>query len=117
MSNFKLIEDIAKEQIRKDIPLFSSGDTIRVDSKIKDGAKFRIQSFEGIVIKCKGTNITQNVTVRKTFNGVSVERIFPIHSPLIEKIELLKKGRVRRAKLYYLRKLTGKAARIKEDKR
>ncbi len=117
MSNFKIIDDISNMQIRKDLPNFSSGDTIKVDVKIKDGNKYRIQSFEGIVIQRKGSKITQTVTVRKIFNSIGVERIFQIHSPLIEKITLLKKGRVRRAKIYYLRKLSGKAARIAEDKR
>ncbi len=117
MSNFKIMESISNMQIRKDLPKFSSGDTVRVDSKIKDGNKYRVQSFEGIVIQCKGSKITETVTVRKVFNGISVERIFQVHSPLIETIAVIKKGKVRRARIFYLRKLTGKAARIKEDRR
>ncbi len=116
MSNFKIIENIQNKQIRNDIPKFSSGDTIKINSKIKDGNKFRIQSFEGIVIKRTGIKNSQTVTVHKILNGIGVEKIFQIHSPLIEKIELIKRGKVRQSRIYYLKKLSGKAARIKELK-
>ncbi|XHK03825.1 50S ribosomal protein L19 [Spiroplasma endosymbiont of Anurida maritima] len=109
-----LTNEVVKDQLKTDLPNFSSGDTIKVDAKIKDGAKFRIQSFEGVVIKRQGSGISQAVLVRKTSNGASVERIFPIHSPLIDKITLIKQGKVRRARIYYMRNRQGKAARIKE---
>ncbi|ATZ18825.1 50S ribosomal protein L19 [Williamsoniiplasma somnilux] len=106
--------DVINNQLRSDLPDFTSGDTIRVDVKIKEGEKFRIQSFEGLVIKTQGSGISYSVVVRKMSNGVFVERTFPLHSPIIDKVELVKRGRVRRARIYYIRKLTGKAARIKE---
>ncbi|MEW5979178.1 MAG: 50S ribosomal protein L19 [Acidobacteriota bacterium] len=100
--------------IRSDHPEFSVGDSIRVHVKIKEGDKERIQVFEGVVIARKKGGVRSTFTVRKTSFGQGVERIFPLHSPIIERIEFVKKGRVRRAKLYYLRGLRGKAARIKE---
>ncbi|WP_031542966.1 50S ribosomal protein L19 [Mesoplasma photuris] len=106
--------DIVNNQLRQDLPDFTSGDTIKVDVKIKEGEKFRIQSFEGLVIKTQGSGITFSVVVRKMSNGVFVERTFPLHSPIIDKITLVKRGRVRRSRIYYMRNLTGKAARIKE---
>jgi large subunit ribosomal protein L19 len=106
--------DVVNNQLRDNLPDFTSGDTIRVDVKIKEGEKYRIQSFEGIVIKTQGSGITYSVVVRKMSNGVFVERTFPLHSPIIDKVELVKRGRVRRARIYYIRKLTGKAARIAE---
>lgn len=106
--------DAINNQLRNDLPDFTSGDTIRVDVKIKEGDKFRIQSFEGLVIKTQGSGISYSVVVRKMSNGVFVERTFPLHSPIIDKVDLIKRGRVRRARIYYIRKLTGKAARIKE---
>ncbi|AJM71852.1 MULTISPECIES: 50S ribosomal protein L19 [Mycoplasma] len=106
--------DIVNNQLRNDLPDFTSGDTIRVDVKIKEGDKFRIQSFEGLVIKTQGSGITYSVVVRKMSNGVFVERTFPLHSPIIDSVTLIKRGRVRRARIYYIRKLSGKSARIKE---
>ena len=108
------IKQLEREQMRLDLPDFSPGDTVKVHVKIKEGEKERIQVFQGVVIsKRKGmTNAT--FTVRKVSYGIGVERIFPLHSPIIGKIEVITRGRVRRAKIYYLRKLKGKAARIKE---
>ncbi|AJK51586.1 50S ribosomal protein L19 [Mycoplasma capricolum] len=106
--------DIINNQLRDDLIDFRSGDTIRVDVKIKEGDKFRIQSFEGLVIKTQGSGITYSVVVRKMSNGVFVERAFPLHSPIIDSVTLIKRGKVRRSRIYYIRKLSGKAARIKE---
>jgi large subunit ribosomal protein L19 len=111
MNAVKIFEDKEK---KSDIPEFQVGDTIRVHVKIKEGDKERIQVFEGLVIARKNSGLSSTFTVRKTSFGQGVERIFPLHSPIIEKIELSRHGRVRRAKLYYLRSLRGKAARIKE---
>ena len=111
-----VIENLEKEQMRVDIPDFKPGDTIRVHAKIKEGEKERIQVFQGIVIRKKNGNTGATFTVRKVSYGIGVERIFPLHSPIIDKIEILTRGRVRRARLYYLRKLRGKAARIKEKR-
>lgn len=110
----QLIEEIAKRQLKSDNPPFRAGDTVRVHCRIKEGEKERIQLFEGIVIKRKGTAGSATFTVRKVSFTIGVERVFPLHSPRIEKIEVMKRGDVRRAKLYYLRELTGRAARIKE---
>jgi large subunit ribosomal protein L19 len=109
-----IISSVEQEQIRKDIPDFRPGDTVRVFTKVVEGNRERIQVFEGVVIARKGGGLRETFIVRKISYGVGVERIFPLHSPRIEKIEVVKKGRVRRAKLYYMRKLRGKAARIKE---
>ena len=109
-----VIEAIEKEQMRSDIPEFRPGDTVRVAVKVKEGAHERLQAFEGIVIARKHGGIGESFTVRKISNGVGVERIFPLHCPSIAKIEVKRLGRVRRAKLYYLRSLSGKSARIKE---
>lgn len=106
--------DIINNQLRNDLIDFRSGDTIRVDVKIKEGDKFRIQSFEGLVIKTQGSGITYSVVVRKMSNGVFVERTFPLHSPIIDLVTLIKRGKVRRSRIYYIRNLSGKAARIKE---
>ena len=108
------VDLIEKEHINLDIPDFQPGDTIKVHSKIIEGDKQRIQVFEGVVISRKGGGSRETFTVRKISYGVGVERIFPLHSPRIAKIEVVRKGLVRRAKLYYLRELKGKAARIKE---
>lgn len=102
------------DQLKDDIPDFKAGDTIVVDYKIHEGARERIQQFRGVVIAIKGSGVSKTCTIRKISNGVGVERIFPIHSPKIKKIEKISKGRVRRSKLYYLRERTGKAAKIKE---
>jgi len=107
------VNNILPDQVRSDIPKFNAGDHIRVHVRVVEGDKERIQTFEGDVISIRGTGLNKSFTVRKVSSGVGVERIFPINSPKIAKIELLKEGNVRRAKLYYLRKLSGKAARIK----
>jgi len=107
-------ETFAKTQLKTDLPEIRPGDTVRVYQKIKEGDKERIQVFEGLVIARKhGKGITSTITVRKVISEIGVERIFPLHSPTIEKIETLRRGRVRRAKLYYLRKAKGKRARLK----
>lgn len=111
-----LIKLVETEYIKKDIPTFKAGDTIKVYIKIKEGSKERIQQFQGVVISRRGTGTGAMFTVRKISNGVGVERTFPLHCPTIDKIEFVRAGSVRRAKLYYLRKLRGKAARIKEGK-
>ncbi len=113
----KLIQDITKEQLRSDIPVFRSGDTIRVHAKVVEGSRERVQLFEGVVIKRHGSGISATYTVRKISNGVGVERTFPLNTPRVEQIEVIRHGRVRRSKLYYLRARTGKAARIKERRR
>lgn len=109
-----ILEKIEQQQMRKDLPEFRSGDTVRVHVKIKEGDKERVQAFEGTVISLRRARNHSAFTVRKISFGHGVERIFPLHSPAIEKIEVVRSGRVRRAKLYYLRKLKGKAARIRE---
>ncbi len=111
-----IIEILEKEQLKKDVPQFGPGDTVKVHAKIVEGNRERIQIFEGVVIGRQGTGIREMFTVRRISYGVGVERMFPVHSPRVDKIEVVRRGAVRRAKLYYLRKLTGKAARIKEKK-
>jgi len=111
-----IIEQIEKEQIRNNLPPFRTGDTVKVHVRVKEAEKERIQVFEGVVIRKKKGRNRASFTVRKISYGVSVERIFPLHSPIIEKIEVVQRGRVRRSRLYYLRGLRGKAARIKEKK-
>ena len=111
-----IIETLEKEQLRSDIPEFAPGDTVRVHAKIVEGSRERIQMFEGVVIGRQGTGVRETFTVRRISYGIGVERMFPVHSPRIEKIDVLRKGIVRRANLYYLRNLTGKAARIKEKR-
>ena len=108
------LKQIEREMMRLDLPDFAAGDTVKVHVKIKEGEKERIQVFEGVVISKRKGMSHATFTVRKVSYGIGVERIFPLHSPGIDKIELVSKGRVRRAKIYYLRKLRGKAARIKE---
>ena len=105
-----------KTWLRSDLPAFRSGDTLRVNVRVKEGDKERIQAFEGVCIARRGSGVSETFTVRKISNGVGVERIFPVHSPMIGDIAVLRRGRVRRAKLYYLRQLTGKATRIREKK-
>jgi len=112
-----ILQMAEKEQIRTDLPEFRVGDTIKVHYMIKEGAKSRIQVFQGIVIQRRGMGISKTFTVRKVSNGIAVERIFPLSTPLIEKIEVVRFGHVRRAKLFYLRRVKGKAARVKEKKR
>jgi large subunit ribosomal protein L19 len=108
------VELVQKRYMEKEIPEFRSGDTVRVKVRIQEGDKFRIQAFEGVVIAVKKRGLQSTFTVRKVSFGYGVERIFPLYSPMIEGIERLKRGKVRRAKLYYLRKRKGKAARIRE---
>ncbi len=108
------IHQLEKEQMRLDHPAFGPGDNVKVHVKIKEGEKERIQIFQGVVISKRKGSTNATFTVRKVSYGVGVERIFPLHSPAIDKIEVITRGRVRRAKIYYLRKLRGKAARIKE---
>jgi large subunit ribosomal protein L19 len=111
-----IIETLENEQMRLDIPDFKPGDTIRVHAKIKEGDKERIQVFQGAVIRKRKGGTGATFTVRKVSYGIGVERIFPLHSPSIDKIEIVTRGRVRRGRLYYLRNLRGKAARIKEKR-
>ena len=103
-----------REYLKDGLPSFRAGDTVRVSVRVREGEKERLQAFEGVVIARKGGGVNETFTVRKISSGVGVERIFPLHSPSIESITLVRQGRVRRAKLYYLRNLRGKAARIKE---
>ena len=110
------LAEVAREGLRSDIPAFERGDTVRVMVRVKEGEKERLQAFEGLVVAKRGGGISENFTVRKVSAGVGVERIFPLHSPTIASIDLVRRGRVRRAKLYYLRRLSGKAARIKEKR-
>jgi len=110
------IKQLEKESMRMDLPAFGPGDTVKVHVKIKEGEKERIQAFQGVVISKRKGLTSATFTVRKVSYGVGVERIFPLHSPIIDKIELVTRGRVRRSKIYYLRKLKGKAARIKENR-
>ncbi|MCD8840793.1 50S ribosomal protein L19 [Staphylococcus arlettae] len=114
MTKHKLIEAVTKSQLRTDIPSFRPGDTLKVHVRIIEGNRERIQVFEGVVIKRRGGGVSETFTVRKISSGVGVERTFPVHTPKIEKIEVKRRGKVRRAKLYYLRSLRGKAARIPE---
>ena len=115
MSN--IITEITQGQLRSDLPSFRPGDTVKVHVKVVEGTRERIQLFEGVVIKRRGGGISETFTVRKISYGVGVERTFPVHTPKIAKLEVVRKGKVRRAKLYYLRNLRGKAARIKELRR
>jgi large subunit ribosomal protein L19 len=112
-----IIRQLEEEQIKKDLPQFSAGDTVRVHVKVIEGNRERTQLFEGTVLKRQGGGIRETFTVRRVTYGVGVERTFPLHSPKIDKVEVVRHGVVRRAKLYYLRKLTGKAARIKERRK
>jgi large subunit ribosomal protein L19 len=105
-----------KEFIRSDIPPFRPGDTLRVNVRVKEGEKERLQAFEGVCIARRGSGVSETFTVRKVSNGVGVERIFPVHSPMIGDITVVRRGQVRRAKLYYLRELSGKATRIRAKK-
>ena len=109
-----IIQALEQEQLRSDIPEFAPGDTVRVHVKVVEGTRERIQAFEGVVIARSGTGVRETFTVRRIAYGVGVERTFPVHSPRLDKIQLMRRGIVRRAKLYYLRNLTGKAARIRE---
>jgi large subunit ribosomal protein L19 len=110
------IDMIEFEQMKKNTPVFKTGDTVKVHVKIVEGDKQRIQAYQGVVIARQNGGVRESFTVRKISNGIGVERVFPLHSPIVEKIEVVTRGHVRRAKLYYLRKLKGKAARIRERK-
>ena len=112
-----LIQSLEQEQLRNDIPDFRPGDTVKVHVKVIEGTRERIQVFEGVVIRRRGGGLGETFTVRRVSYGVGVERTFPVNTPKIEKIEITRRGQVRRARLYYLRKLRGKAARIKEKVR
>ena len=114
----RLIEALEKENMKKETPRFKVGDTIRVGVRVDEGeGKFRTQMFEGIVIRKQGSGVRESFTVRRISFGEGVERKFPVHSPTVQKVELVRGGRVRRAKLYYLRKTTGKGGRIEEERR
>ena len=112
----EVLEQIAQEGLRTDIPKFDAGDTVKVMVRVREGDKTRLQAFEGVVIARRGGGINETFMVRKVSAGVGVERIFPLHSPLWANIDVVRRGRVRRAKLYYLRNLSGKGARIKEKR-
>jgi large subunit ribosomal protein L19 len=108
------LDEIQREGLRDDLPEFRPGDTIRVSVRVREGDKERMQAFEGVCIGRRGGGMSETFTVRKVSGGIGVERVFPLHSPTVGRVEVVRKGRVRRAKLYYLRKLSGKAARIQE---
>lgn len=109
------LKKVFEGSLKKELPEFGIGDTVKVDVNIKEGERERIQTFEGVVIARKGSNIGETFTVRRVSYGVGVERIFPLHSPNVKGIKVIRKGKVRRSKLYYLRERTGKAARVKEQ--
>ena len=111
-----IIQALEQEQLRSDIPTFAPGDTVRVHVKVVEGTRERIQMFEGVVIARQGTGVRETFTVRRISYGIGVERMFPVQSPRLDKIDVVRRGIVRRAKLYYLRNLTGKAARIREKR-
>ncbi len=109
-----LIKEVEKQNLKEDLPQFTPGDKVKVHVVVVEGGRERTQAFEGVVIRRQGSGARETFTVRRVTFGIGVERIFPVHSPSVSKIEIVRKGRVRRAKLYYLRKRTGKASRIKE---
>ncbi len=111
-----IIGVLEQQQMKKNVPQFFPGDTVRVQVKVVEGNRERLQAFEGVVINRQGGGLNETFTVRRVSYGVGVERIFPLHSPRVEKVDVIRHGRVRRAKLYYLRDLTGKASRIKEKR-
>lgn len=110
----EIIKNIETAQMKAEVPVFNVGDTVRVSAKIKEGNRERIQVFEGTVLKIQGTGVRKTFTVRKISNGVGVEKTWPLHSPIVEGVEVVRRGKVRRAKLNYLRHRTGKAAKVKE---
>ncbi len=112
--NNNLVKEVSASQVRSDVPEFSSGDEVKVSVRIIENKKERIQVFQGVVMQRRGAGVSETFTVRKISNGVGVERTFPVHSPVIASIEILKKGKVRRNKIWYLRGRSGKSARIKE---
>ncbi len=109
-----LIKALTNEQLKTEVPVLNIGDTVRVHNKIKEGNKERIQMFEGTIIAIKGSGISESFTVRRVSYGIGVEKTFPVHSPNIEKVDIIRSGKVRRAKLYYLRDRAGKSAKVKE---
>ena len=111
-----ILQEATRSQIREDLPEFAPGDTLRVNVRVREGDKERLQAFEGVCIARKGGGVSETFTVRKVSSGVGVERIFPIHSPSVDSVTVVRRGRVRRAKLYYLRNRRGKSARIKEPR-
>ncbi len=111
-----LLKEVEKRNEKENVPQFTPGDTVRVHVKVIEGSRERTQAFEGVVIRRQGSGTRETFTVRRVSFGIGVERIFPVHSPSIDKIEIVRKGKVRRAKLYYLRKRKGKSARIKEHR-
>jgi large subunit ribosomal protein L19 len=111
-----LINNIESEYLKEDLPEFKSGDTVKVNVKVIEGNRERIQTFEGVIIAANGAGVNKTITVRKLSFGVGVERIFPVHAPIVDSIEVVRKGKVRRSKLYYLRDRVGKSAKIKEDR-
>lgn len=115
--NMNLVNEITAKQIREDIPAFSSGDTVKVYYRIVENKKERIQVYEGVVIQRRGHGVSETFVVRKMSSGIGVERTFPVNSPSINKIEVVRYGKVRRARIHYMRGLSGKAARIKEGKK
>ena len=112
-----MLQEVTRDLLRSDLPDFAPGDTLRVNVRVREGEKERIQAFEGVCIARKGGGISETFTVRKISSGIGVERVFPMHSPMLDSVTLVRRGKVRRAKLYYLRALRGKAARIKERQR
>ena len=114
--NLSLVSKITKEQLRNDMPSFKPGDTLKVYVRIREGEKSRIQIFEGVVVGMQNSGIGETFTVRKLSSGIGVQRTFPLHSPILDKVEVVRKGRVRRAKLTYLKGRSGKKSRIKEDR-
>ena len=111
-----ILRELEEEQLRQDLPAFSPGDTVRVLYRVREGEKERIQAFEGVCIGKRGGGLAETFTVRKISSGIGVERVFPLHAPTVKGVEIVRRGRVRRAKLYYLRGLRGKAARIPEKR-
>jgi|TARA_B100001939_G_scaffold81384_1_gene69307 large subunit ribosomal protein L19 len=111
-----LINNIESEYLKDNLPDFKSGDTVKVNVKVIEGNRERIQTFEGVIIAANGAGVNKTITVRKLSFGVGVERIFPVHAPIVDSIEVVRKGKVRRSKLYYLRDRVGKSAKIKEDR-
>ena len=111
-----LIKSIENEFLKQDLPYFGSGDTVKVNVKVSEGNRERIQTFEGVIIAINGVGVNKTITVRKLSFGVGVERIFPVHAPIVDSIEVIRKGKVRRSKLYYLRDRVGKSDKIKEDR-
>jgi large subunit ribosomal protein L19 len=114
MNAQEIIRSIEREQMKTDLPIIHVGDTVKVGVKIREGDKERVQPYEGVVIAKQSSGTTQNITVRRVFQGVGVERVFLLHSPRIDSVKVLRRGKVRRAKLFYLRKRTGKSARLKQ---